>query len=95
MRPELAVVVAAVLGAGQGYRLEEAGDKVCTLERSTNNGDNCFYEPECENVCHDVMVEVHLFLLSLAANEPSSRSSTYLFPNFPAHCPCMSDALQS
>ena len=67
------VVVAALLGAGQGYRLEETGDKVCTLERSTNNGDNCFYEPECENVCHDVMVEVHLFLLllPLSGNEPS------------------------
>ena len=72
MRPELVVVVAAaLLGAGRGYKLEEAGDKVCTLERSNTNGDNCFYEPECENVCHDVMVEVNLFCCCLdrAGNE--------------------------
>ena len=32
-------------------------EKICTLERSSQNGEDCFYEPECEDVCNPVIVE--------------------------------------
>ena len=32
--------------------------KVCTLERRSENGDNCFYEPECAPKCVDIGVKV-------------------------------------
>ena len=32
--------------------------KVCTLERRSKNGDNCFYEPECAPKCVDIGVKV-------------------------------------
>ena len=32
-------------------------EKICTLERSEQNGEDCFYEPECEDVCNPVIVQ--------------------------------------
>ena len=43
----------------------EDGEKICTLEKSKTNGDNCFYEPECEQVCKDIFVEVIRKFLAL------------------------------
>ena len=52
-------LLAVVLTTAYGYKITgEDGDKICTLEKSKTNGENCFYEPECEQICKDVFVEV-------------------------------------
>ena len=47
-----------MLGLAYGYPKADFGNhkgKVCTLEKSaTKTKADCFYEPECEDVCKDV-----------------------------------------
>ena len=67
----LVIIVTLSLVSAQAFKLDGGdGDKVCTLEKSATNGENCFYEPECQNVCKDVQstvswirVWIQLFLL--------------------------------
>lgn len=52
------IFVLVLLGGGCLALPSQAGEKVCTLERSDHNGPDCFYEPECEDVCNPVIVQV-------------------------------------
>ena len=58
--------LALLVTTAQAYKISgEDGEKTCTLEKSATNGENCFYEPECEDVCKDVFVEVKITTIKL------------------------------
>ena len=62
----LLIIVALSVAQAQAFKLDGGdGEKVCTLERSATNGDNCFYEPECENVCNNVETTVSWNILNI------------------------------
>lgn len=55
----LVIIVTLSLASTQAFKIDGGdGEKVCTLEKSATNGENCFYEPECQNVCKDVQSTV-------------------------------------
>ena len=55
----LVIILTLSLASTQAFKIEAGdGEKVCTLEKSSTNGENCFYEPECQNVCKDVQSTV-------------------------------------
>ena len=59
----LVIIVTLSLVSTQAFKIDGAdGEKVCTLEKSSSNGENCFYEPECQNVCKDVQSTVRFSL---------------------------------
>ena len=61
-----------LLGLTHGYKIDaNTGEKVCTLEKSSTNGEDCFYEPECGDVCKDVLVEVTMSMYLLRLNNLS------------------------
>ena len=54
----LQTILVLLLAGGSLALPSQGGEKICRLERSEQNGEDCFYEPECEDVCHPVIVEV-------------------------------------
>ena len=60
----LVIIVTLSLVSTQAFKIDGGdGEKVCTLEKSVTNGENCFYEPECQNVCKDVQSTVSVIRL--------------------------------
>ena len=59
------ITAALLLASASAFKIDNNGEKVCTLEKSATNGPECFYEPECWDVCKDVMVEVSNILTSM------------------------------
>ena len=60
----LVIIVTLSLVSTQAFKIDGGdGEKVCTLEKSATNGENCFYEPECQNVCKDVQSTVSVIRL--------------------------------
>ena len=53
----LQTMLVLILAGGSMALPSQGGEKICRLERSDTNGQDCFYEPECEDVCNPVIVE--------------------------------------